>query len=552
MSNPAWQQGAIFQDSSYFSFSSVSEFTCNPGQGQVFCPSELRTGVPAYFELQCGSGGYGVGAVGAGIAGVSYSGGNVRQNYNTAAAFWIDESGDVFINGTYSFSLSTTVTSGTTVRFYWDGAGHIGIATTSTNWNGGTHTDADIVNGIGLVAFSGFSAPAAAFVAPYGSAAQTWSIAASSSSCTFAAPTNGTTTVAYLAANAVLSIATASVTEGSAVNIVWAAANAAVVSGGLEYSFDGGAWTACGGTVTGTGGTATGPTVSDFLLHTIAIRETGAPLDATLAAGVFAAVPGTKLVSAVFTLTGTSSETFSLGGNFGTICFGAEAVQLATNAPAQLVGGELVFQGGSANDVEIISWLGSTDTTFTATSNSDFATISGNLTTGSITGTLIAIGSDNISYEITAGGTTVTGTIASGLSPFLGFNAVAIREAALGGQGNTYGIGVSAPPEEQLTLTSVGVSGGNTLSVGGFCNNAVLEQIDISVNDGGTWAESNSFSSSGGSVAAPFSALGSTLGAGSYEIIVRDHSNPTVESNMLPLTVSGGGASGSRVQVFIF
>jgi hypothetical protein len=291
-------------------------------------------------------------------------------------------------------------------------------------------------------------------------------------------------------------------------------------------------------------------------LHTIALRETGLILDQTTPTTFIAAVPGTTLVNTTAELGGTSSETFAFGSSYGTIIFALTA-ESSNEAEYTTPGGQFAFQGGSGQDVENISWVTQggpppDQTVISANNVSDFGTLSTGYQTGQITGTLTNLGDSTYRYSITAAGTTVTGTAASGISGFAGFDAIAIRETALTGQGNTWGISVSAPAQEQLTLTSVSTSGGNTLSVGGFCNNAVLEQIDISVNDGGTWAESNSFSSSGGSVAAPFSALGSMLGAGSYEIIVRDHSNPTVESNMLPLTVSGSGASGSRVQVFIF
>jgi hypothetical protein len=549
MSDPAWQPFAI-QDGANFTFPNPQTFDHAGGnQSQIICPSVI-SGTAAYFEISIptapGSQ-YCLGVMAASIANASTA--NIRVNYNSIGnCSWVAENGAVFSNANYAgFSLSGL--SGSTVVGIYINAANTGVAYTEDGitWNG-SFTTAQIVAGTGLISL-GFSGPLVAFVSISGSAG---SLAIrSSSACSYGLPSGAS----YLLPNAVLAISDIDCVEGSAANIVWTAGNAALASGGIEYSLDGGAWTALSGGVTGTGGTAIGPTISDYNLHSIAIRETGRTLDLTAMVQVFAGVPGTPIVNTVVTLLGSTSQTIAFGSIYTSIIFALNA-ESADPASYTTPGGAFAFEGVPVVDAELIGFVTQggpppNQTVISANDEPHFGTLSSGYSTGPITGTLSLVDAENYAFSITAGGTTVTGTTTAGVQGFEGFNAIAVRQVALGGEGNAFCISISVPPEEQLTLTSVGLSGGNTLSVGGFCNNAVLEQIDISINDGVAWVESASFSSSGGSLAAPFSALGSTLSIGSYEVIVRDHSNPGVESNMLPLTVSGA-ASGSRVQVFIF
>jgi hypothetical protein len=445
--DPAWTQQLIYQDGADFTFSGFQQFTYAGSEGMIFTGTQVGT-YTGYWEILVVTVSAGMAI---GFAPITYSGANPKATTGASGVIWLQENGSIWNSGVVVGSLGTSLTNGATVRIYLDGNGHYSFATSTTNW-GGSYTDAQTAAGTGVFALGvGFPTPPyAPFVALNGSGTQACKATSSSANCMFPIITGA----AYLTPNAILSILSTSAVKGGHLQVAWVAGNVNIYNG-LQYQLDGGAWTTfINGAFNGASGVAQAPNINDYLLHQVAIREVTNTLDVTAPTPAFAAVPGTVVQNSVQQLTGTTTETLSLGGTYGSVLFAVNAQGLAGSATP---GGTISFQDGTT-DAELLTFgVVSGNVVISASGHSNFGTTTGTLTCGPITGTLTASSMGTMAYSVTGGGQTVSGSLAIG--SFAGISQVALRQAASSGLGNEFGVSVSLPaatphPAAQLIVVT--------------------------------------------------------------------------------------------------
>jgi hypothetical protein len=93
---------------------------------------------------------------------------------------------------------------------------------------------------------------------------------------------------------------------------------------------------------------------------------------------------------------------------------------------------------------------------------------------------------------------------------------------------------------ESILLTVASGSLGSTLSLAGTLYQAFPSALDVTLNDGSTWADTSSYSHAPALPAAFLSSLTTSLAVGTYTIAVRDHVFTDVVSNYLTLVISAG------------
>lgn len=520
--DPAWTQGTIYQDGADFTFPNFQKFVYSGGTGMILAPSTFGTGA-SYYEFVCQVGGLAVAPIAAGFVTITYSGPNPRVTQTTGSYAGVDEAGNIWIAGTNVGSLGVNITTGTVLRVYVDGNGNVAFATSTTNWNG-SYTDAQIAAGTGLLSLgTGLLPPFVPFVALDGSGSQSWKIFSSTPHCAFT-PISGS---AQLPPNSVLTVTGVTCVHGEPAQISWTAGNVPTF-GGLQFQLDGGSWNGTNGVESGTSGVATGPTVSNYNVHSLLLREQYNTLDQASATLFTAQVPGVYLGGGTVQLE-SGSETFAFSSVAQTLVF--EGVISSTQSLGVSGTGTISISEDTAGVTKV--WFmrtvvsGST-LVFTATDESNFATVSGINTSAPLGATLTVLDANHYTYSLSVNGTVVSGT--HSFTGLTGFGAI-IPSVSGASFLNNFGASAAIPVYESLTLTTVGGPNAGLLTFGGVSNLGPPVQVDVSLDGGSTWAESTSFSSTTG-VNAPFSGNGPTLSLGTFDVQVRDHTYPFVESNV--------------------
>jgi hypothetical protein len=389
---------------------------------------------------------------------------------------------------------------------------------------------------------------------------------------------------------------------GALTSIPWVGTNVA----GINYSLDGGSQVACTGGTSGSSGTALGPLISDFYPHTLQLFNTGFTYDVTLpsfyfsasgaqqSGGVYDGDPLPVVGSAVAngdpvaganrsaagpaSLSGSYSGCyFALAGAtvFGELSGGPSAttgemdlyatpylsstpwrvVQLYLSAPTSS-GGPYPSGFGTIGLAAGLT-VTSGSTTFALAGPNWGSALPGELSSGSITGSIT-----NVGWQGTPGASSVTGTVtvvdsgggtlvASGvLVPYGGaipnptdlttVDSWSFIAGDLFSSDMLFSIVVSGVPiTESLTLTSIAGTFGGTLSVGGEAIGTLPSSVDISVDNETTWSAPALYTHTGAS--SPWTVAVSAAGvltAGTYRVNIRDHNDPAVVSNQETLVVT--------------
>lgn len=339
MSDPSWGQGNIWQSPGNFAFPNPQTFVNTPGasQSQITAPAPAASGWN-YYELVCESAGSG--GVCIGVVTDTNPGVNIHENTGTPNCTWIYENTAVFNNGnSVGYDLPSPNVTG---RHYGcllnQGTGQVAFSPDGSTWNNG-HTAADIISGVGVITFD-YTTPGTVWpFVSMNSIDCSFAIFASAENCAYALPSGAS----YLPANLAFAITSVSSVPGDAVGIAWAV-SAGTLSGSMNYSLDGGSYTACTGETSGTEGTALGPTLTSGL-HTILLEDPAAPDSPTPSQVFYTTTQPSGTGSLVFTSSGnslssvgisTTFESFDLPGGFIYELY-MEAV--STSGTLQLTGG---------------------------------------------------------------------------------------------------------------------------------------------------------------------------------------------------------------------